>query len=216
MLRTRFRQAVGVVGPFLITLTLAANASASPAEGGHDSGISLFNWPSDADPRIGLVWLLINFAVLLFLINRLIWRNLVASNHVRHDTIKSELEQATSARMTAESVVREFKAKIENFDKERQSLIDAAKAGAASDREKVIAEAEAEAAKIVATATATAEREAEHRRTEVESEIVGKAIERARALLVTSFNDADQRRLVETYATDVATSSYTSSSKGEA
>ena len=205
MLKTRLRLLVGTAGPLLITMTLAGNAWASPAEGGHDSGLSLFNWPSDADPRIGLVWLLINFVVLLFLVNKLIWRNLVASNHVRHDTIKRELEEATSARMTAESVVRDFKAKIEAFEGERQALLEAARTGAAADRKRIVAEAEDEAAKIIDTATATAAREAEFRRTEVEAEIVGEAIERARALLLTSFNDADQRRLVDSYATEVAT-----------
>ena len=209
MLKSRLRLAVGTLGPLLITMTLAANAWASPAEGGHEggheSGISLFNWPSDADPRIGLVWLLINFVVLLFLINKLIWRNLVASNHVRHDTIKRELEEATSARKTAESVVREFKAKIDAFEGEREALLEAARTGAAADRKRIVAEAEQEAAKIVATATATATREAELKRTQVESEIVGEAIERARAILLTSFNDSDQRRLVESYATEVAT-----------
>jgi len=205
MLKSRLRLVVGTVGPLLITMTLAANAWASPAEGGHDAGLSLFNWPSDADPRIGLVWLLINFVVLLFLVNKLIWRNLVASNHVRHDTIKRELEEATNARMTAESVVRDFKAKIEAFEGERQGLLEAARTGAAADRKRIVAEAEDEAAKIIASATATAVREAEFRRTEVEAEIVGEAIERARALLLTSFNDADQRRLVDSYATEVAT-----------
>ena len=207
MVKTTLHRLVTVAGPLLVTMSLAANAYASPSEGGHDAGISLFNWPSDADPRIGLVWLLINFLVLLFLIHKLIWRNLVASNHVRHDTIKRELEQATNARVTAEAVVREFKAKIADFEAEREALIQAARTGAESDRQRVIAEADEEAAKIIATATSTAEREAELRRSEVESEIVGKAIERARSLLLESFNDGDQRRLVDAYATDVASTS---------
>ncbi len=210
MLTPRIHRLLWGTAPILVSMMLATNAWASPAEGGHGGGhegITLFNWPSDADPRIGLVWLLINFAVLLVLIHKLLWRNLVASNHVRHDTIKRELEDATRARETAEGVVREFKAKIESFESERQGLIEAARTAADADHKRIVAEAEDEAAKIVEAATAVAEREADLRRSEVESEIVGKAIERARELLLTTFNDADQRRLVDAYAADVATTS---------
>ncbi|HFE45136.1 MAG TPA: hypothetical protein ENJ18_06520 [Nannocystis exedens] len=210
MLKPRLHRLLWGATPLLVSMLLATNAWASPEEaghGGHEGGITLFNWPSDADPRIGLVWLLINFAVLLVLIHKLLWRSLVASNHVRHDTIKRELEEATRARETAESVVREFKAKIESFESERQGLLEAARTAAEADRKRIVAEAEDEAAKIVEVATAVAEREADLRRSEVESEIVGKAVERARELLLTTFNDADQRRLVDTYAADVAATS---------
>jgi F-type H+-transporting ATPase subunit b len=208
MVKSRLRQLIGTFGPLLVTMTLAADAWASPAGGEHGGGehhgITLFNWPSDADPRIGLVWLLINFLALLFLLHKLIIKNLIASNHERHDTIKTELEQASAAQASAKAIVSEFEAKLETFESERRQLLDLARQGAERDRKRIVAEAEAEAEKILATAKAAAEREAETRRHQVEAEIVDKAIERARAILLNQFNDADQRRLVEGYAADVA------------
>ncbi|MCA9658235.1 MAG: ATP synthase F0 subunit B [Myxococcales bacterium] len=207
MVKSRLRQLIGTFGPLLVTMTLAADAWASPEggeHGGEHHGLTLFNWPSDADPRIGLVWLLINFFALVYLLYKLIIKNLIASNHERHDTIRTELEQATAAQASAKAIVSEFEAKLETFESERRQLLDLAREGAERDRKRIVAEAEAEAEKILAAAKATAEREAEARRQQVEAEIVGKAIERARELLLNQFNDADQRRLVDGYATDVA------------
>lgn len=206
MVKSRLQKLIGAFGPFLVTMTVAADAWASPTEGEHH-GLTLFNWPSDADPRIGLVWLLINFFALLFLLYKLIVKNLIASNHERHDTIKAELEQATAAQASATAIVSEFEAKLVAFESERRELLEAARAGAERDRRRIVAGAEVEAEKIVAAATAAAEREAETRRHQVEAEIVDKAIERAREILQSKFNDADQRRLVDGYAADVANKS---------
>ncbi|MCB9701460.1 MAG: ATP synthase F0 subunit B [Myxococcales bacterium] len=206
----KLRLLVGTVGPALITLTLAGDACASPS-GGHGGeehhGITLFNWPSDSDPRIGLVWILINFVVLVLLLNKLIFRNLVQSNAERHDAIKRELEQATEARAKADAVLAEYKSKIDALEGETRSILGSARASAEEDRKQILAEAEAEAAKIVKAANAAAEREAASRRQAIEAEIVGAAIERARELLISRFNDADQRRLVDGYATDLSTTS---------
>jgi len=182
----------------LVTILLASDASASPAEGAHH-GLTLFNWPSDQDPRIGLIWLLINFVVLVLLLNRLIFRNLVASNAARHDEIKKELDQATEARTKAEAVLAEYGRKVESLAAEGATLLQSARAAAEVDRKRILAEAEAESTKIRAAAKAAAEREALTHRRAIEAEIVASAIERARALIINNFGEADQSRLVGEY-----------------
>ena len=194
----RIRNLVALVGPVVAGLTLAADAVASPS-GGEHHGASLFNWPSEQDPRIGLVWILLNFVVLVLLLNKLIFRNLVASNVVRHDTIKAELEQATRARAQAESVLAEYQRKVEGLEGESRSILSAAREAAEADRRRILAEAEAESAKIRAAALAAAERDGQARRREIEGEIVDAAIARARDLLIANFGEADQRRMVGDY-----------------
>lgn len=198
----------------LTTLLVAVDAWASPAaehaveHGDHAThGITLFNWPSAEDPRIGLVYLLINFVVLLLLLNKLLFRNLVKSNTERHDTIKRELDQATQARSTAEAVLREYTGKIDALAAEKDAILKAARNSAEADRKRVLAEAETEAAKIIAAAKSAGEREANARRAEVEAAIVGAALDRARDLLRESFTDVDQRRSVDAFATDLANTS---------
>lgn len=196
MLRLRMLLLRGAAA--LVTLLLVTDAAASPAEGAHH-GLSLFNWPSEQDPRIGLVWILINFVVLVLLLNRLIFRNLVASNAERHDSIKKELDQATEARAKAEAVLAEYGRKVESLAAESATLLQAARAAAEADRKRILAEAEAESTKIRAAAKAAAVREAQAHRRAIEAEIVESAIERARALIINNFGEADQSRLVGEY-----------------
>ncbi len=193
------RNLVTLAGPAVATLLLAADAAASPDAHGEHHGISLFNWPSEQDPRIGLIWILINFVVLVLLLNKLIFRNLVASNVARHEGIKGELEQATRARAQAEAVLAEYSRKVDSLAAESQEILKGAREAAEADRRRILAEADAESAKIRAAALAAAEREVQSRRREIEAEIVDAAITRARELVLANFGDADQRRLVGDY-----------------
>lgn len=213
------QRAAAALGAFAVVYGLAPLVLASPAateaaegHGAHGAhaaphGITLFNWPSAEDPRIGLAYLLINFVVLVLLLNKLLFRNLVKSNVERHETVKRELEQATQARATAESVLSEYGRKIDALTSEKDAILKAARESAESERRRILAEAEAEAAKIVAAARAAGEREAAARRGEVEAAIVDAALDRARVILGESFSDADQRRSVDAFAGDLANTS---------
>lgn len=208
-------RASAALAAFALVVGLPALAWASPAAEAHGEhgahaaphGITLFNWPSAEDPRIGLVYLLINFVVLVLLLNRLLFRNLVKSNVERHETVKRELEQATQARATAEGVLDEFDRKLKALTSEKDAILRTARESAENERRRILAEAEAEAAKIVAAARAAGEREAAARRAEVEAAIVDAALDRARDLLRASFSDVDQRRSVDAFAADLANTS---------
>jgi len=89
------------IGPFYTSVP--AFAKRLEAVGAH--GITLFNWPSKEDGRIGLAYLIINFLVLAFLIHRLILRKLISDNQVRHDDIKRQVDEAATALREAQSVI---------------------------------------------------------------------------------------------------------------
>ncbi len=180
-----------------------AVAAASPAAHSEHHGITLFNWPSAEDPRIGLAYLVINFLVLAFLIHRLILRKLIDDNVVRHDEIKTMVANAANSHAAAEAVLRDYQARIERIDDESRLILDEARKAAEVARKRLLAEAEVEVERFKTAAMAAATREVSQRRAEIESEVVERTLARATELLRERMTDADQQRLVDRYATDL-------------
>lgn len=203
-------QGAGSVAGFVSTWLFVQVASASPAgghgeaAGGHGAGITWFNWPGVEDQRVGFAYLIINFLVLAFLIHRLIIRKLVADNAARHDTIKTQVTAAQQAMAEAESVLSDYKRRVDRLDQETREILEQARVSAETDRQRLIAEARTEVERFKAQAQAAIQREVQTRRQEVEAEVLDRAISRAEALLRARFTDADQVRMVDDYAVEVA------------
>jgi F-type H+-transporting ATPase subunit b len=173
----------------------------------HHDGITLFNWPSAEDPRIGIGYLLINFVVLAFLIHRLILRKLVDDNAVRHAEIKRQVEDAAAALAAAKAQLADYKTRMDRVDQESQQILDQARRAAEADRTRLVAEAEQEVERFKTTAMAAAQREVGQRRAELEAEVIDRAIARASELISARFTDADHGRLVDDYAVELANNS---------
>lgn len=180
------------------------SAPSSHGGGVHHDGITLFNWPSAEDPRIGLGYLIINFLVLAFLIHRLILRKLIQDNAVRHDDIRRQVEAAAEGLAEATSLVAEYKSRIERVAQESEQILAHARRAADADRTRLLAEAELEVERFKAAAMVTAQREVSLRRAALEGEVVDRAIARATELLQARFTDADQSRLVDDFAVELA------------
>lgn len=194
----------------LVSLTAAASPGpagsheASPVHGeAAHHGITWFNWPNSQDHRIGLAYLLINFLVLAFLLHRLLIRKLVADNAARHDAIAAQVEAARKAMNEAETVIADYKGRIDRLDRETREILDQARAGAEADRARLFGEAKAEVERFKAQALAMTQREVQTRKQQVEAEVLDRAVQRAEEILRQRFTDADQSRLVDDYAIDV-------------
>lgn len=183
-----------------------APADSHAADAAHH-GITLFNWPSKEDGRIGLAYLIINFLVLAFLIHRLILRKLISDNQVRHDDIKRQVDEAATALRDAQSVIADYKNRVSRIDAESQQILDEARQAASADRQRLQAEAEHEVERFKTSALAAAQREVDARKAELEREVVDRAIERATEVLRARLSDADQNRMVDDYAVDLASRS---------
>ncbi len=192
-------QATAVAASFVLPAIAFAAAPEHAAEA-HDSGIVFFNNPFAGEEKTGIIWLLINFAALMFILNKLLFIPLRRKTAAKHDDIKASLEKATAAHKEAQSIIAEYRGRMEKLDDEIAELKANAKARAESDRKSIIADAEAEAQRIKESATAAAERDAEGRRKELENEILDRALERAEAAIRKTIGAADQRRMVDEYA----------------
>ncbi|HEY8380070.1 MAG TPA: ATP synthase F0 subunit B [Nannocystis sp.] len=206
MLRDRILAPAVLAGVWLIGQVAAASPAGGEHGAGHGEhhGITWFNWPNANDHRIGLAYLLINFVVLAFLLHRLLIRKLVADNAARHDAIKAQVTAARQALSDAEAVMSDYRRRIERLEQESREILEQARLAAEADRQRLLAEARAEVERFKAQALAAAQREIAARRGAVEAEVLERAISRAEELLRARFTDADQVRLVDDYAVEIA------------
>lgn len=183
---------------------VGAHAEEADPHAAHDGGIVFFNDPIGSEGKTGIIWLLINFAALMFVLHKLLFKPLIRKTAAKHDDIKSSLDKATAAHAEAQSIISEYRGRMEKLDGEIAELKTDAKKRAEADREKIIAAAEAEGERIKEAATAAAERDAETRRKALENEILDRALERAETAIRKSIGSGDQRRMVDDYVGGLA------------
>lgn len=203
----RLARTVAFTVPLLLPMVALAAPAGDPsgAHGaGHDEGIVWISPVFGNTGKMGLVWILLNFAVLMWLLEKLLFSKLRAKTAAKSDAIKSELDRASAARKAAESIMSDVRSRLAKLDGEVGEILDEAKARAEADRTRIIEAAQAEAERITASARAGAEREAELRRREVEAEILEAAVARAEVMLRARIGAADQTRMVDDFVTQLA------------
>lgn len=186
----------------------AAGHAAEAAGHGGDAHAGGIVWVSDVignTGKTGLVFLLINFAILLYLLEKILFSKLRARTTEKHTTVKSELEQATSAHQEAKTMVAEYRSKLDGLTKEAESLMDEARERAESDRKRIIEAAEREAEQIRASAIAAAERDADSHRRRLEAEVIDRAVDRAEKIIREKIGPTDQRKMVDDYVAHLGT-----------
>lgn len=192
--------ALGSIAAAVAALTLPLVAFAAPeAHGADHGGIEWVTPIIGHTGKLGLLWSIINFAVLLWILEKILFKPLRNRTRDKHDTVKAEIDKATAAREEAEGVLTEYRGRLARLDAEIAELLADAKAKAEADRARIVAAAKREADQITHAAKAAAEREAATRRRQLEAEIVDRAVARAEALLRSKLTPADQRGMVDRY-----------------
>src|SRR5262249_38125640 len=130
---------------------LAQALASPPSHGdghaeGHGGGIK---WLGDGflggpgeDGRTGFLIILINFAVLMLILDKILFRKLRRDNAEKSDRIRLELERATKARAEAEALAREYETKLTALEAEIESIRAAAKTSAEAESARIVREAQ--------------------------------------------------------------------------
>ncbi len=171
--------------------------------GAHHEGIKWIGGATEDDPRIGVIFLVLNFIALLLLLRMILFKGLRQGHEKAREEIKSQLDQATKAREEAETLMAEYKTKLDSLDEELASIKKDAEAKAKEDYERILEEARVEADEILASAESAAEREAERRRRQIENEIVDQALVQAEAAIRQVFGPNDQRAAIDAYVAEL-------------
>ncbi|HEX9822704.1 MAG TPA: F0F1 ATP synthase subunit B [Methylomirabilota bacterium] len=170
----------------LVSLLLAIPAVALAAEGGG----GLINVDKS------LIVQIVNFLILLFILQRLLYKPFLAKMAERTSAIKTALEQAQAARAEAARGLEENEARLRAAYVEAAAIREQALREAAEESRKHVGAAQAQARKLVDDTKAQLDAEIRRARDELRREVSDLAIMAAEKLVRRTLREEDHQRIV--------------------
>jgi F-type H+-transporting ATPase subunit b len=151
-----------------------------------------------------LAFQIVNFLLLLYLLNRLLFKRVFAFLDQRQERITKGLEDAEAAARDRELARAERESALDETRKEAQAMIARATKIAEDSRTEIVAAARAEAEKVAARATEEITAEKQRAIAELRAQVADLALDAAGRLVKAEMNAPTQRRLVEEFLAEVA------------
>jgi F-type H+-transporting ATPase subunit b len=148
---------------------------------------------------VGLVFQVINFLLLLYLLNRFLFKPLLARMDERSTKIEKGLEDAEAAARDRELARQEREAAVAEARKEAAEMVARANKIAEDTRNEILGEARAEAEKVTQRAREEITAEKDRAMAEIRSQVADLALEAAGRLVGSQMDGPTQRRLVEDF-----------------
>jgi F-type H+-transporting ATPase subunit b len=146
-----------------------------------------------------LLFQVINFLLLLYLLNRFLFKPVLNLLDERERRIRKGLEDAEAAARDRELAQAEREAALDEARKEAQAMIARATKIADDSRAEILADAKAQAEKVTSRATEEITAEKERAMAELRATVADLALEAAGRLVRKEMDGATQRRLVEEF-----------------
>jgi F-type H+-transporting ATPase subunit b len=146
-----------------------------------------------------LAFQIINFLILLYLLNRFLFKPVMARLDERSAKIKQGLEDAETARRDRELAREEREAALSEARKEAADMLARANKIADDTRREILEEARAEAERVSAKAREEIVAEKDKAMAEIRGQVADLALEAAAKLVRSDMNATTQRRLVEDF-----------------
>jgi F-type H+-transporting ATPase subunit b len=150
-----------------------------------------------------LISQIVNFVLLLVLLRIFLYKPIVRMLDKRRETIKTDLEEARTARSQAEAARQEHEKELENAREERLSILAQAREQAEKMREEILENARAEAHQLVAKTEEEMEALRRQALAGAQDEIADLALAAASKVVGKSLDEQDHRRLVEEFLAEV-------------
>jgi F-type H+-transporting ATPase subunit b len=150
-----------------------------------------------------LAFQIINFLLVLYLLNRFVFKRVLALIDERQARIAKGLEQAEAAARDRELARAEREAALDEARSEAQAMISRATKIAEDSRVEIVAAARAEAEKVTARARDEITAEKEKALGELRTHVADLALEAAGKLVRAQMSGPTQRRLVEEFLAEV-------------
>jgi F-type H+-transporting ATPase subunit b len=173
-----------------LLLVLPAVAMAAESGGEHGGGGGLISIDKS------LIVQFINFFILLFILQRLLYKPFLAKMAERTSAIKDSLDQAQAARSEALRQQEENEVKLRAAYAEAAAIREQAIKEAGEESRKHIAAAQAQARKLVDDTKAQLDAEVRRARDELRREVSDLAIAAAEKLVRRTLREDDHRRIV--------------------
>jgi F-type H+-transporting ATPase subunit b len=152
---------------------------------------------------VGLVFQVFNFLLLLYLLNRFLFKPLLARMDERSSKIEQGLEDAEVAARDRELARAEREAAVSEARKEAAEMLARANKIAEDTRNEILTDARTEAEKVSARAREEITAEKDRAMAELRSQVADLALIAAGRLVRSEMDGATQRRLVEEFLAEV-------------
>lgn len=162
--------------------------------------------PGIINLNMTLVLQVVNFLILIVLLQRFLYKPLTQFLATRADGIKRSLEEAKAAREGAAQAQQEYEARIAATRREAAALREAAVREVEEERQRLLKASRDEAARLVTEAKAQIEQEVKRAKAELREEVVGLALGATERLIARSLTAEDHRRLAEQVAQEIGSS----------
>ena len=158
---------------------------------------------------VGLFFQVVNFLLLLYILNRFLFKPLLARMDERSSKIEKGLEDAETAARDRELARAEREAAVAEARKEAAEMIARANKIAEDTRNEILNEARTEAERVTARAREEIVAEKERAMAELRAQVADLALAAAGKLVRSEMDGPTQRRLVEEFLAEVPASSGT-------
>ncbi|MGI8999732.1 MAG: F0F1 ATP synthase subunit B [Candidatus Limnocylindria bacterium] len=152
---------------------------------------------------IGLIFQVLNFGLLLYLLNRFMFKPLLARMDERSTKIEKGLEDAEAAARDRELARAEREAAVAEARKEANEMIARANKIAEDTRNEILTSARTEAEKVSTRAREEIVAEKDKAMAEIRGQVAELALAAAGKLVRREMDDPTQRRLVEEFLAEV-------------
>jgi F-type H+-transporting ATPase subunit b len=153
---------------------------------------------------VGLAFQVINFLLLLYILNRLLFKPLLARMDERSAKIGKGLEDAEVAARDRELARAEREAAVSDARKEAAALLANANKIATDTRDEILATARSDAEKVTERAREEITAEKEKAMAELRAQVADLALDAAGKLVRSDMNATTQRRLVEEFLAETS------------
>jgi F-type H+-transporting ATPase subunit b len=158
---------------------------------------------------VGLFFQVVNFLLLLYLLNRFLFKPLLARMDERSSKIEKGLEDAEAAARDRELARAEREAAVAEARKESAEMLARANKIAEDTRNEILNDARTEAERVTARAREEIVAEKDRAMAELRAQVADLALAAAGKLVRSEMDGATQRRLVEEFLAEVPASSGT-------
>jgi F-type H+-transporting ATPase subunit b len=155
---------------------------------------------------VGLFFQVVNFLLLLYILNRFLFKPLLARMDERSSKIEKGLEDAETAARDRELARAEREAAVSEARKEAAEMIARANKIAEDTRNEILGEARTEAEKVTERARQEINAEKDRAMAELRAQVAELALAAAGKLVRSEMDSATQRRLVEEFLAEVPAS----------
>jgi F-type H+-transporting ATPase subunit b len=178
----------------LATFTYAASAPTGPTFW----GVPTAKWWD-------LLWRVLNFAILLIVLVKVLAKPIANGLRARQQSIKDEFADLEERKTEADTAYQMYEEKLASIDQEISEIIQSAVAQGEAEKKRIIEEANRAAEDIKRQAEMAIQHELVEAKLKLREEVANQAVGMAEELIRKNLHDSDQVKIIEDYLAKVGT-----------